>query len=255
MSAAIDPELQAVLLELAEGRLEPERWLQWWDEHAAEVERSVNRGTCLRLQPRTAGGRGPNTAAWGSQVQAKEILDRLGVPCDFSERYRQGAEEEQRAFETAWKAREAARAAQYAPLVKALEPGFPRFARFLSRRIELLEEASTGASEAELAELEGALGQALPGSYRRFLQCARALTLCDTLYFGEQHPFPHPSGRLCIAEFWLHADGDQVLFDLRGGTVEDPPVLYYAHETGKPRQIAPAFTAWIEGLSRSAAFR
>ncbi len=62
-------------------------------------------------------------------------------------------------------------------------------------------------------------------------------------------------GMLCLGDFFLEADGDQVLFDLRAGAGEDPPVLYYAHAVPQVREIAPSFSAWVERLSRSPAVR
>ena len=54
---------------------------------------------------------------------------------------------------------------------------------------------------------------------------------------------------LCFAEYFLEADGDQVLWDvhqgLKGG---EYPVVYYAHEARPPSAtvIATSFGAWLE---------
>lgn len=54
---------------------------------------------------------------------------------------------------------------------------------------------------------------------------------------------------LCFAEFFLEADGDQVLFDVSGGLVAgEYPVVYYAHEGSPPsvRRVAGSFAEFLE---------
>lgn len=62
--------------------------------------------------------------------------------------------------------------------------------------------------------------------------------------------WPRPSnGMLCFAEYFLEADGDQVLFDVAGGLSDgEYPVYYYAH-SASPASItrqADSFAEWIE---------
>ena len=87
----------------------------------------------------------------------------------------------------------------------------------------------------------------------------------EGLVFGIEHPFVHESqavllpteGLMCFADYWLDADGDQVLFDLRNDSSDDPPVFYYSHEANPPciRRIASSFSEWLEKLPRSDVFR
>ena len=54
---------------------------------------------------------------------------------------------------------------------------------------------------------------------------------------------------LCFAEYFLEADGDQVLWDVKPGLQDgEYPVMYYAHESSPPsvRQIAGSFREWLE---------
>ena len=64
--------------------------------------------------------------------------------------------------------------------------------------------------------------------------------------------WPPPShGMLCFAEYFLEADGDQVLFDIAGGLVAgEYPVCYYAHEETPARvtPVAESFSDWIENV-------
>ena len=54
---------------------------------------------------------------------------------------------------------------------------------------------------------------------------------------------------LCFAEFFMEADGDQVLFDVSRGLVNrEYPVMYWAHEGRPPsaRKLADTFTQFME---------
>jgi hypothetical protein len=159
---------------------------------------------------------------------------------------------------------------------------FPRFTE-LAPKFEL-EHVLPGASLPEVAEIEAELGVPLPESYKRMLQCARGFWLMGgVVQFGRQHPFPHefppleslsaqhqaaikkkggvwppPSnGMLCFAEFFMEADGDQVLFDTSKGLVQgEYPVVYYAHEARPPsvRLLAPSFGEFVEEFLQYKAF-
>src|SRR6516225_9900440 len=115
---------------------------------------------------------------------------------------------------------------------------FPRFARLAVDRG--LENVLPAATRDELTALESSLHVPLPPSYKALLRCARGFWLMGgVVQFGPQHPFFHDfppldqlteqqrqvvtmkggpwppvsQGMLCFAEFFMEADGDQVLFD------------------------------------------
>lgn len=53
---------------------------------------------------------------------------------------------------------------------------------------------------------------------------------------------------LCFAEFFLEADGDQVLFDVSAELIDcEYPVVYYAHEDRPPsvRRLADNFSFFL----------
>jgi hypothetical protein len=95
--------------------------------------------------------------------------------------------------------------------------------------------------------------------------------------FGSQHPFVHDfppfasltppqrqvvalkggswppasQGMLCFAEFFMEADGDQVLFDTSRGLVGgEYPIMYWAHEGRPPsvRKLADSFGEFMQGF-------
>ncbi|MGI9327150.1 MAG: SMI1/KNR4 family protein [Pseudomonadales bacterium] len=153
---------------------------------------------------------------------------------------------------------------------------FPTFANLIKKSQP--EEILPPLSSSHLAKLETSLGILLPNSYKSFLEISGGLWLLGgAVQLSSNHPFPHdfpaykdlspqhktvvrqrggiwppPSqGMLCFAEYFLEADGDQVLFK----TDEDPldgeyPVYYYAHENSPARvsQVADSFFDWIENV-------
>jgi hypothetical protein len=159
---------------------------------------------------------------------------------------------------------------------------FPRFARLAADRE--LEHVLSPATAAEVAALETRLGLSLPESYKALLRCARGFLLMGGIVqFGSQHPFVHDfppldtlnreqrqmvalkggpwppasEGMLCFAEFFMEADGDQVLFDTSRGLVGgEYPIMYWAHEGRPPsvRQLADSFGGFMEGFLEYTAF-
>jgi hypothetical protein len=266
MTDSSDPALKFVppLKDLAEGRYAPEAWVAWWNQHAAELQAALLPGWFIRLKPRFE-GTSLNGTVEGCQDGACYVLDALKVPYDHSSRYHDAWELEYRRSCEESKAKQKALAKRYAPMIRAVEKNFPKFARFLKRRVEDIDSMAEPASETDLAGFEKTLSLKLPATYRTFLHCTRSIEL-EGLKFGIEHPFVHEAkpgvilpteGMLCIADYWLEADGDQVLFDLKGHAGDDPPVFYYAHGQAPPRvrPLAPTFTGWLEGLPRSPLFR
>ena len=160
---------------------------------------------------------------------------------------------------------------------------FPRFARLAAKRD--LEQVLPPATADEVAKLEQDLGLALPESYKSLLRCARGFWLMGgAVQFGSEHPFVHDfpaletltpqqlqvvatkggpwppasQGMLCFAEFFMEADGDQVLFDTRSKMVGgEYPIMYWAHEGRPPsvRRLAASFTEFMEDCLPYPAFR
>jgi hypothetical protein len=111
-----------------------------------------------------------------------------------------------------------------------------------------------GATETELAQLEGDIGRSLPSEYRGFLSLCRYLKIDDGCEIGgfahdgvyvTENPWvsdQHCPGvpYLVFANYWRFADGDQLMFDLSDSS---HPVVAYLHEHG------PLFEAYAPSFS------
>lgn len=253
------------LKDLAEGRTEPDAWIAWWGAHANEVERACPRGWFLKLRPMHLEDSGANRAALISQGGACSVLEALQVPFIRSDRYQRAWEEDFRRLREQEKARADLRARQLAPGISALAEMFPILARFLKKRVGDIEQMKGPAQELDILAVEQALGVLLPGAYRQFLKCTSTLKL-DGLSLGLEHTFAHPAviagergaaPTICIAEYSLEGDGDQVLLECSASPEHDPPVFYYAHaaRTHTARRLAASLSAWLESLPTSPVFR
>jgi hypothetical protein len=253
-----DPICDA-LIRLAEGAWEPTDWIAWWATNQSLAEQSLKRAWLLRVRPRTEGVSGPFQVAADSQSGACYVLDALGVSYNLSDRYRLGAQEEFEAYCRAQKAKQVELQRVYRPILAGLQSHFPRFAQFLRRRLEDIDELAPGYTETELDALELALKLRLPADYRQWLGCVRILSL-DGLTFGLEHPFLVENhgpdglplaGMLCLADYHLDADGDQVVMAADPRDECQAPVLYYAHGVPEVRPLAASFQQWIERLPQA----
>ena len=155
----------------------------------------------------------------------------------------------------------------------SLEDQFPKFASKMNQ-LEI-EHLLSPLTVQDINDIETRLKIELPPSYKRFLKCSRGFwAFGGSVQMGEQHPFLHdfpsydqlseqqkdvikrkggswppPSqGMLCFGEFFMEADGDQVMFDINQKNENgEYPVYYYSHEKNPPiiRKIADSFEQWL----------
>jgi len=241
---------------LAKARYDLPTWVAWWEEHKAEVEAALLPGWTLKLKPRGE----PLQTLRGSQAGACFILDALKVPYNKSDRYKQEWKEGFSRFYAEQKAKEKEKARQYEPAINAIAKHFPKFARFFKKRASHIDCMEPPITEAQLVEIERSLRVALPQAYKQFLLCTRSLRI-EAFEFSRCHPDLVSSsgptkGMVSIADYFLEADGDQVLFAATDLGEADPPVFYYAHAGSPPhvRQIGTRFSTWLESLPKSPMF-
>ena len=156
-----------VLKDLAEGRTEPDDWVAWWNEHAAELEsESCPPGWLLGLKPKGFQSGNRFDPVLASQGGACHILKSLGIPFEPSLRYSQAWQEELQRFIAAEKARKAGRKKKYAPLIETVTIHFPNFGKFLKRKAADIEEMEPPASPEKLAAAEVLLQRTVAAAER-----------------------------------------------------------------------------------------
>jgi hypothetical protein len=248
------------LRDLAEGRISCDAWLAWWHDHEEELRSALLPGWFSRLKP----GRLPrssNESLAAAIAGASYILTALGVACQPDDHFAAAAHEELQAAVAAIQQRNQEQRRAFQPAIDAIGAVYPKFGRLLARRSDLIVELQPGATGEELQALEQSLGLPLPDKLKTLLLASRHIQL-EGFHLGNvffhQRRGDRPGlsdGMLCFADYFLEADGDQMLIDPRDVPADDPPVHYYAHEIPEVRPLRKSFSAWLESLGRSPLFR
>ena len=248
------------LQDLAEGRVSLDDWLNWWERQAAEAERALLPGWFSRLRPSRL-ERSTNETMAAAIAAASYILTAMGIEHTPDNRYLEAANAEHQAAMAEIQRKHKERETAFLPAIAAIGAVYPKFARLLKRRTDLIIELQPGATDEKLATEERLLGLSLPEKLKTLLRASRQIQLegfdLGHLFFHEQRgKVPGAShGMLCFADYFLEADGDQMLLDPRDLPADDPPVYYYAHAVPEVRPLAQSFSAWLESLGRSPLFR
>ncbi len=255
-------QFSAVLLELAEGRLPPDQWLAWWDNHAGEVEAALSRGWFLKLKPKQLSS-GADRSAVISQSGACEILTALGISFIQSDRYEKGWKQDFRQFVATEASQQQVRIQAWESRFIALGEEFPKLGELLRKRAADIEQFDEPATAAEIASVQQRLDVVLPDTLQRFLKITSHLQL-DRFVMGLSSITPHEmmigegaASRAAIVcgEYWLEADGDQLLMEHSRQSAPDAPLYYYVHSTGKVRKLANTLVEWFDSLAKSPVFR
>jgi len=244
---------------MIEGRMEAEHWLNWLQKNSTELKAAMPPGWWLRLRPQFLNESINRTAALVVDG-ISYVLVAMKEPHEKTDRFARAAEADFREYVKQSDAKRRELHQQIKPVLSCIKQQFPKFAGLIKRRLETAEELEPGASEEELAAVEQAIGFRIPGALRRLFQCSRWISL-DGLSL-QISLFVHPvasqlvgTQMVCFGEYWLKADGDQVLFRSEELLDDDPLVYYYAHAIPAVEPTKKWFTAWLESLSRSSMFR
>jgi hypothetical protein len=247
------PKLQ----ELAEGRTTLNDWSAWWEIHARDLQNKLLPGWLFRLK-RWQQGKSASEQMTTAVDAASYILTALDVEHmpDWSFAAAFAAEREAAVAEIQRKNK--ARETAYLPLIEKIKARFPKLAALLKRRLDLINDLKPGMSPAELAELQATLRESLPMTLVELFRVARCIELegfkLDANLFFLQEAGP-ATGMLTIADYFLDADGDQLLLAVRDGLADDSQVHYYAHSIPEVRPLGKSFSQWLDALGRSPLFR
>lgn len=254
-----------VLTALVEGQLDPGQWDAWWSTHGTGLLALLTPGQALRF--RIAAGENQTVLARiaACQEQAAAVLQSCGVSTIMSTTYRELARQELiksvQAIQQQNRFAQAARKTE----VSRLDGRFPDFAQFLRRRARELDDFGPSASKEDLEILRSAIGESIPRSLREFLLHTRSFRVGNLIDFDieDMAPLdfseipeserPRAHGMVLLCNFWLEADGDQLVFDQHEVVGGECPIFYYSHESRPPRltRVADTFDGllawWAKG--------
>lgn len=250
-------ELQ-IIVDLAEGKLQQDAWLAWWDAHAQHLEDILSKGAFLKLKPRCR-DENNSRAILSSQLGAWDLLDKLAIPYQRSERYQQQWQAEFAEYSQKQQALASEKQKRFSPIINHLKPNFPQFSKLLKRKFEDINALQAAASAVEIQAVENRLGITLPITLRDFFMCCQSVSM-EGFTLQLDGMFIHPTTidgqtALCIGDYWLEADGDQLLIISTSQQQNDCAVYYYAHaQQGSVKYLDSSFKHWLETLARSTLF-
>lgn len=247
-------EIIATLVALAEGRIDPALWDEWWGTNGAGLLDLLNPGQALRFRRAARPNLSSIQRTAQCQSQALDLLQSWGVSATLDPTYGQLARGE--LLNDVKEAQEAMRRTNTARRVgiARFDQRFPEFAAFLRRRASELDDLGQPATAEEIAEADARIGGPLPLSLREFLLCARSVRIGDviqfdinsisTINFDRLPPVERPAvhGMMLLCEFSFQADGDQLVFDQNARVGGECPIFYYAHAYRPPRVTCVATT-------------
>lgn len=241
-------ELTHMMLELAEGRLEPDEWDEWWQKNEAELESDLNRGEYLRIKPKSWG---EEPTIWRAINASQEgafhyLLDRH-IPYRASFRYRDKWNEE---FDGICKAAERKRKERVKNLKSqfpALFEKYPKFASSLQYTYDVGDSIGSGITREELSRWESANSIHLPGDIRTFFQTCNPIRL-EGIFLELDGMRPLVIGKKSwwvLGEYWKDGDGDLLLFQPDISS-ESTPIYYYEHERDTVKKLCSGMMDLLE---------
>lgn len=240
----MDENLKETLISLAEGRLTPETWLSWFDEHQELVERTCGRTTFLKMKTSQNASALRNTYA--AQGAACNWLKTLGITIVQNDIYQKAWEKEFEDFCKQEKQKQKALQQQLEADFGELKPLYPKFYKQLLKTFDTSDEIIKGHTEARLTAKEQELSVKFSNDLSACFQLISRLSLEGMIIDFDQlsQEILNDKTYLVLGEFWSHGDGDLLLYDPLTGNI-----AVYGHEYGPPKiiKLADTMTAFLEG--------
>ncbi len=230
----------SVIKSLVEGRIEPQVWLDWWEANSSAVKKQVKPGHFTRMKPR----RPPTGYRWtaltlaaGCVDGACRVLDSAGISyesdTDFAERARL---EEVKLDEEAMAAvgdGDAKKRETMLCRLERLQSLAPNLCSYLKENKIEFEITPNERGQDSIATLESQLGTTLPPLLSSFLLLVERFSV-EGFQLDIRYVFWHPTNGgeryLCIGDYFLNADGDQLLINPKSDKPET--ICYFDHAHG-----------------------
>ena len=230
------------LLDLVEGRETPETWRSWWDEHEPELEALLNRGEFLKLKPCQHGFQWVPVLT--SQKGAIAILEKHNVAFETSNLYQEQYLAELDAFCAEQKRVQRQKQKEFKTSHPELFLRYPKFSKALANTIEPSDEIKPAATEEYIENQEKILEFTLPSKVREFFLLTAGINVSAGVIIELSGLFEltiHGNRYCILGEFWIEADGDQLLL-----CPGDETIWYYAHEQDKVKRLCGDITELLE---------
>lgn len=240
-------ELTNIMLGLAEGKLSPDQWLEWWKRHEADVETLLNRGEYLRIKPKQWEMESVWRPIYACQEAAFQYLQERNIPFRASFRYRDKWNEEFDEYCRAEDRKQKEQASALKSQFPLLFQRYPKFAGSLQHTYTIGDTIGTGLSEPDIVLWEAEHNVQLTDDVKLFFQTCNPLRLEGIqLDINAMHPLTIGKKHWWVlGEFWKEADGDLLLIQMDVNK-NVAPIYYYAHELNKVKKLCAGMTELLE---------
>lgn len=239
----MDQELINIFTALAEGKLSGEEWLKWFDTNKDLVEKDCGRTAFLKIKPKanlsTAGN------AFAAQTAVFNWLKTQNINADLNDVYEKQYNAEFEAFCRAEKQKEKDKRNFVKDNFGYIEKEYPKFFKQLVKTFDTSNQIEKGKTEAVILDKETDLEISFSADLKTFWNTISKLEL-EGITIDFEHVFLETFNEkeyLVLGEFWLHGDGDLLLYNAENGQISS-----YAHEYRPPKiiKLADSMTVLLE---------
>jgi hypothetical protein len=241
-------ELFNMFKSLVEGKPEPSEWIEWWTKNKTAAEKIIGAKQAAQFDLRP---HSPFEGTHNCQNVAETILQEVGISAKRSMRYVEIYMKESEAAEKE-------KGKLLKPRIDLLKDQYPTLHKCLYRNAKKIETFEPGATEAEISGVEKTLKLRLPAAIRDFFKLTKQWEV-EGFQWDLSLLFEHPGDKsapdgkryLCLANYFMEADGDQILIDVTKPS-DDPQILYYGHSANgaKIRVLAKNWKEFAERLPK-----
>jgi len=228
---------------LSQGKLIAQEWVGWFTEHKDSIEKICGRTTFLKVKPKESFSDVRNL--YIGQLAAFDWLTSKEITVDLSDLYKKGWEKEFDDFCKAEKQKEKQLQKEVENKFGYLKNIYPKFFRQLTKSYSNSDVIEKGQEHEVIQSKEKELSIQLPEDLVTWYQNVSTLQLegIDIDFKELTIETIQQKQYLNLGEFWLHGDGDQLLYNL-----ENNNIYIFAHENQPPKaiKIANSFTDFIE---------
>ncbi len=233
-------EIDAKLEELALGKLSPKQWFDWWEKNEHIVQQRTSTAIFLHIKPNKEYM--PFQATAYSQGGVQRYFKERNIEIPDNDVYTSGwAREMRKKAKEERKLREGEREV-FKQNFASLGAEFPNLFNTLVKKYFAFDALKPGLDADAIKKLEQKLDFIFTPELRKLIQHISVMDADGFSINVENWSTNNGGSELILGDFWLKADGDNLLMKKN-----DPAVYYYAHEEkGKLKAVAENCTEFCE---------
>jgi hypothetical protein len=239
----MDKHILETFISLTEGRILEKEWLDWFENNKDVIEKTCGRTAFLKIKPKESLTQTGNIFA--AQTAVFNWLKTQNINADLNDIYKKAYNAEFDAFCRAEKQKEKEKRDYLKNNFSEIEKSYPKFFKQILQTFDNANNIEKGKSESEIIMKEKGLGVFFSDDLKTFFSLISKLDFEGlTVDFEELYVEKfNEKEYLVLGEFWLHGDGDLLLYNL-----DNFQISIYAHEYRPPEilKLSASMTILLE---------